>query len=179
MEIYGAIHISWDTNQNNGLERKMVKNYIFWSNSWLFGQLLTCVQLLTIDSILTPEFFLTYSTRVWSNDSSLFMKNDLCHDYVTNANFQQILSSSFTSMTCSSLSNVASSSFFHYNSHFATKKIGIKLVSMNHKCKSSKSNKKFMKNLRRLRRILHYLVISRLVFKHFPTLIHAPQKMDP
>lgn len=77
------------------------------------------------------------------------------------------LPSSFTSMACSSLSNVASSSLFRHNAHFATRYKIHQVKDSYHEVKSSRSHRKVMKNSRNKRKIIHYSLISILIFSIF------------
>lgn len=73
-------------------------------------------------------------------------------------------------MACSSFSNVASSSFFHYNAQFSTRKKGHQVRQSYHGLKSSKYYGKVMKNSRKLGKILHYVLNLNLVFSTLPDL---------
>lgn len=63
----------------------------------------------------------------------------LCQMLISNKLY---LPSSFTSMVCSSFSNVASSSLLHYNTHFSTRKEVHQVRHSYHEVKSSKSHEK-------------------------------------
>lgn len=88
------------------------------------------------------------------------------------------LPSNFTSMACSSLSNISSSSFFHYNGHFATRKKVHQIRHSYHKIKSSKNHGKVTKNSRKLGKFLQYIVNSILVFSTISNLDSCKKKQN-